>query len=94
MDPNMGYTTRVVVVCNKCHEAHGTVNNYNLRSSVTSKDGTVTKEGLMVYKIADGEYDLRYFCNACHGRNQMGNKMPFPRNCTARGCHTHGDSSF
>ena len=94
LDDSMGYAVGDVLVCNTCHEAHGTINNYNLRSSISSKDGTKTKEGLMIYKIAEGQYDLRYFCNGCHGRNHMGNNMAFPRNCTASDCHSHGHPSF
>lgn len=93
LDPAMGYARGDVLICTACHEPHGTQNNYNLRTTVNSKDGTKSKDGLMVYKIADGKYDFRYFCNGCHGRNHMGNKKPWPTDCTSS-CHTHGKSSF
>lgn len=92
LDPAMGYSRGDVLDCTTCHEPHGSPNADTLKTTVTSKDGTVQKSGLLVYKIADGQYDMRYFCNACHGQQNMGNQQRWPTDCTS--CHKHGSNSF
>jgi len=55
---------------------------------------TKTKTGLLALKLGEGQYDVRYFCNACHGRRHMGNNKPWPTNCFGGNCHGHGKASF
>ena len=102
MDTLMGYDNTVtapnyVLACTKCHDPHGSINVYNLRSEVTSSDGTQTKRGLVVYSWVDStgklNADTRFFCNACHGIKHMGNTRTYPSDCFSGGnCHDHGAS--
>jgi predicted CXXCH cytochrome family protein len=77
--------------CQACHDAHGTTNPFHLRSELYSEEQGTLREGLLVVTIADGEYDFRHFCNACHDPGHHGNAMSQPANCAASGCHVHGD---
>ncbi|MEE8173698.1 MAG: cytochrome c3 family protein, partial [Dehalococcoidia bacterium] len=91
LDPAMGYTAgEAALSCQTCHDLHGTANPLHLRTKVYSKDQTTFKEGLIVIGIAGGGYDFRFFCNACHDRDNMGNKKSLPTDCTAGNCHFHG----
>jgi len=103
-DTSMGYDNsefapNYILACTECHEPHGTVNGYNLRSEVLSLDETKTKRGLLAYswRYNDGGVvyqgvDARFFCNGCHGRKHMGNNKTFPNDCFkgGTGCHSHG----
>lgn len=93
-DPAMGWAKGDVVPCSQCHEPHGTSNVWNLRSKVYSKDGSMSKDGLLVLPMAGGGADYRYFCNACHGRGHMGNNKTWPTNCMTSNCHKHGTGKF
>jgi len=91
LDPAMGYTVgEPALPCETCHDPHGSVNPFHLRTKVYSKDRSTFKEGLIVIKIAGGGYDFRYFCNACHDESNMGNGKNLPTNCTGGNCHFHG----
>lgn len=92
LDPAMGWQRGDVLPCSACHEPHGTPNAYNLRSTVISKDGAQRKDGLLVLKLPGGGADARNFCNACHGRQQMGNQQPWPADCLS--CHKHGSGTL
>lgn len=92
LDPAMGWERGEVLPCTACHEPHGTPNAYNLRSTVFSKDGTQGKGGLLVLKLPGGGADLRFFCGACHGSEQMGNRKPWPTDCLS--CHKHGSGTL
>ncbi len=87
LDPGMGYVAGDSLKCEACHDAHGSPNPYHLKTSVTSKDGTKNKTGLVAMPVSGGGYDFRYFCNACHTATQMGNSQPSPTNCAS--CHSH-----
>jgi predicted CXXCH cytochrome family protein len=103
-DPTMGYSNsstapNYILSCEVCHEPHGTVNGYQMRSEITSLDGTKTKRGLMTfdwYYLDNGVktrgVDARFFCNGCHGIKHMGNNKSFPNDCFkgGTGCHSHG----
>lgn len=101
MDTLMGYDNSIsapnyVMACINCHDPHGAINVYNLRSDITSNDGTQTKRGLVVYSWRDSaglHADTRFFCNGCHGIKHMGNTKGFPNDCFSGGnCHDHGAS--
>lgn len=92
LDPDMGWQQGDVVSCEACHDPHASPNVWNLRSTVRSSDGTRQKEGLLVLKLPGGGADTRYFCNACHGPQNMGSGKPWPTNCME--CHTHGSGRF
>ncbi len=69
----MGYENGMTLSCMTCHEPHGTVNNYNLRSDVPNIDGEFPKEDLLVVQVLDASgnpvadsYDTRFFCHSCH----------------------------
>jgi|GEM_PF-2327996 len=103
-DTSMGYDNsssapNYILACTECHDPHGDLNGYNLRSEVSSRDHTKTKRGLLSYtwRYNDGGVvkkgaDARFFCNGCHGRKHMGNNKSFPTDCFqgGTGCHSHG----
>ena len=65
LDPAMGRSTgEAAMPCETCHDPHGSTNPFLVRTTVYSKDKTLSKEGLLIIKIADGEYHWRFFCNA------------------------------
>lgn len=73
LDAAMGYVNNDSLSCMTCHEPHGTINNYNLRSDVPAKNGTYPKSGrLLAYVLtptgdrAAERYDVRFFCMSCH----------------------------
>lgn len=79
----MGYSPSVELMCTACHEPHGTVNDYNLRSDIPtggpsgSGDGGAARFGVLAYPVhtdtdgvADG-YDLRFLCFNCHDLQGM-----------------------
>ncbi len=96
--PEMGYmkgSSQPPLECTVCHDPHGAVNYFNLRHDVSSADGSLVREGYLVYKDpATGRYDLRFFCNSCH-RIHRGNhpgqasRMDWPGNCLQGNCHQH-----
>lgn len=99
---DMGYLPGDPVACQKCHEPHGSANRWNLRESVTSKSGTLTVSGLLVYPVGSGA-DVRFFCNACHDVTPASHPTTaaggadisvFPMDCISSGCHRHGVSGL
>ncbi|MDA3937198.1 MAG: hypothetical protein PF636_10175, partial [Actinomycetota bacterium] len=72
LDPAVGYARGDTLSCMSCHEPHGTINNFNLRSDVIAKNGTSPKSNRLLVRILDssgnptGAYDTRFFCFSCH----------------------------
>lgn len=72
LDPATGYTLGDTLSCMTCHEPHGTINNYNLRSDVLGADGNPVATGRLLVKRLDetgaptGVFDTRFFCASCH----------------------------
>ncbi len=73
LDVTMGYAKGQTLSCMVCHEPHGTINNYNLRSDVPAIDGTFPKQDLLLVQSLDsngaplaGQFDTRFFCSSCH----------------------------
>ncbi|KNZ71012.1 putative multiheme cytochrome c [Thermincola ferriacetica] len=84
--------------CVVCHDPHGSINSYSLKTETTSNTG-VNKIGLLTYSWIyqnNGQpalgVDARFFCNSCHGpSNGHINSQSFPTNCFR--CHRH-DGKF
>jgi predicted CXXCH cytochrome family protein len=94
--PSMGYSYDTVLECSACHDPHGSANNYALRTSVNSADGSQAIKGVVVAPVPGGGYDLRFFCNTCHLFDPTTHEslsgtstVNFPTDCTAAGCHRH-----
>lgn len=74
LDSASGYAYNDTLSCMTCHEPHGTVNNYNLRSDVLAADGSaLTTSRLLVPRLdasgnPTGSFDTRFFCMSCHQR--------------------------
>jgi predicted CXXCH cytochrome family protein len=94
---DMGWKSGDVLTCLDCHDAHGSVNRWTLKTSVQSRTGTGTVDGLLAVPVGSGA-DLRFFCSGCHdltaashpGADAGGADLSlFPIDCTAAGCHTH-----
>ncbi len=83
--------------CTVCHDSHGSINSYSLKTATTSTSGTA-KTGLLVYtwKYQDNGQtvqgvDARFFCNTCHGPNNTHiESKSFPTDCFT--CHKHGSN--
>ncbi len=72
LDPAVGYVRGDTLSCMSCHEPHGTINNYNLRSDVVADDGTSPRTNRLLVRVVDasgnetGYFDTRFFCFSCH----------------------------
>jgi hypothetical protein len=94
--PEMGYAIGDVLTCDTCHNGHGTVNPANLNQDVSSADGSLVVNGLLVAPVPGGGYDTRFLCGACHDITPARHLIAsggatsieaFPLDCTE--CHSH-----
>ena len=94
--PEMGYAIGDALTCVSCHNGHGTVNPVNLKQDISSADGSLVINGLLVATVPGGGYDTRFFCGACHditparhltATGGATSIATFPLDCTE--CHSH-----
>ena len=94
--PEMGYVIGDVLTCDTCHSGHGTVNPVNLKQDISSADGSLVINGLLVAPVPGGGYDTRFLCGACHDITPARHLTAsggatsieaFPLDCTE--CHSH-----
>jgi hypothetical protein len=70
----MGYKAGDSLDCKACHDPHGTMNNWALKTTIVSADGNKRIDGIPVFEIPAGSitptspvgYDYRFWCAACH----------------------------
>jgi len=77
-DPNYNY----VLSCTDCHEAHGSQNEWLLRTCVNGVDNV----------SVPGPGRFWYFCHACHTINQ--HYAPWDDSVDCSSCHRHSTSMF
>lgn len=98
---DMGYSAEDKLTCDSCHDPHGSPNRSTLAASVSSEDGTRVVSGLLVYPMAGGGADVRFFCASCHDVGPANHPDPgsggadlsvWPLDCTS--CHAHSGSGL
>jgi len=86
-----GYAADQELLCEHCHDPHGTVNARNVRSDIYSFDRSTNMiTGVLLVELGDGAYDSRFFCMTCHNQDgHTGRFKTFPATCMDGSCHGH-----
>lgn len=97
LDSSMGYSAGDELECGTCHDAHGSANRYALLESIPASGSATVAENLSVAPAGSG-WDLRFFCDSCHdltpANHTAADISGWPVDCTASGCHTHGQNGL